>query len=178
MNRSFIRRSATCITLSLSLLTATARRVTGESVTGLSASQVLHCERTLQGLGYWIESADGKFDDSTLSAIKAFRRINGYSNAGQPNVADLTALEKAKPFVRRAEGFPHFEVDLKRQILLFIDKSGQTDLILTVSTGSGRLFTEGGRARRASTPKGVFAVYRKDYGWHQSPLGKDRKSVV
>jgi peptidoglycan hydrolase-like protein with peptidoglycan-binding domain len=138
----------------------------------LSEPELLNCKRKLQALGYWIETPDGRLDESTLAAIKAFRRINGYWNVGQPNTFDLPALLRARPLKAKAQTGPHFEVDLKRQILWFVDDLGSVSLILPVSTGNGRLFTEGGRTRRARTPKGRFTIYRKEYGWRQSPLGR------
>jgi hypothetical protein len=147
-------------------------RAQGTSQPSLSESQLLNCERRLLELGYWVEAADGRFDDSTLVAIKAFRRLSGYRNPGPPNAADLRALEHARPLTRGTYGPPHFEVELSRQVIYFVDKGGKVSLILPVSTGSGKIFTEGGRTRRARTPKGSFTVYRKIFGWRESPMGK------
>ncbi len=137
----------------------------------LSGPEMLGCERRLLELGYWIESPDGRVDNSTVAAITAFRRVHGYFNTGHPNTADLPALESAKPF-SAAPGGARFEVDLGLQIIFFVDEAGKVSHILPVSTGSGKTFTEGGWTRRATTPKGSFTVYRKLGGWRESPLGR------
>lgn len=164
--------SIVVVILSLGHWTFTIQAQKPEPQAELSAAQLLNCERRLRELGYWVETADGGLDDSMLAAIKAFRRVNGYKNLGQPNAADLPALESAKTLTSRTEEGPHFEVDLRRQIIYFVDGAGKTSLILPVSTGSGKIFTEGGNTRRARTPRGRFTVRRKIYGWRESPLGK------
>lgn len=161
---------AIILILGHSTLTTSAQKLI--SPPELSASQLLSCERKLRELGYWVETADGVLDDSTLAAIRAFRRVSGYKNLGQLNAADLPALENAEPLMSKAEEGPHFEVDLTRQIIFFVDEGGKASLILPVSTGSGKIFTQGGSTRRARTPKGRFTVRRKIYGWRESPLGK------
>lgn len=161
---------ATVFTLSVTVSSVGAQNKTRS--TKLSAAELLGCKSKLHTLGYWIETNDSRLDESTEAAIKAFRRITGYWNFGPPNALDLPALERAKPLSVNAQSSPHFEVQLKRQILYFVDSFGSVSLILPVSTGSGRFFTEGGKTRRARTPKGRFTIYRKEYGWYQSPLGR------
>ncbi len=56
-------------------------------------------------------------------------------------------------------------------MLFVVDATGEVQRILPVSTGSGELFTEGGRTRRAVTPTGMFKVQRKIAGWRKSTLG-------
>lgn len=162
------------ITLPLLLLGLTLMAFDGRAATpaaALSVSEMSGCERRLLELGYWIESPDGRVDESTVAAITAFRRLHGYFNTGRPNADDLHALVSAKPLSAEPGG-ARFEVDLGLQIIYFVDESGRVSHILPVSTGSGRAFTEGGRTRRAKTPKGSFTVYRKLYGWRESPLGR------
>ncbi len=137
----------------------------------LSVSEMLGCERRLLDLGYWIVSPDGRVDESTVAAITAFRRVQGYFNTGRPNADDLPALENAKPLSAEPGG-ARFEVNLGLQIGFFVDEAGRVSHILPVSTGSGKKFTEGGWTRRARTPRGEFTVYRKLDGWRESPLGR------
>jgi N-acetylmuramoyl-L-alanine amidase len=161
-------------TLPLLLLGLTLTAFDGQAaapVAALSESGMLGCERRLLELGYWVESPDGRADDSTEAAITAFRRVQGYFNTGRPNADDLPALESAKPLSAEPGG-ARFEVDLGSQIIFFVEESGRVSLVLPVSTGSGRKFTEGGWTRRARTPRGDFTVYRKLYGWRESPLGR------
>jgi len=137
----------------------------------LSESQMLDCERRLLDLGYWVESPDGRADESTVAAITAFRRVQGYFNIGRPNSADLPALEGARP-LSADPGGARFEVDLGLQIIFFVDEAGRVSRILPASTGSGKKFTEGGWTRRARTPRGDFTVYKKLYGWRESSMGR------
>jgi len=169
MNNSLNKK---LLLLLLGLLTLTASGRSLEPPADLSESQMLNCEFRLRDLGYWIETIDGRPDDSTLAAITAFRRINGYENLGPPNVTDLPALEKARPLMAMADEGAHFEVDIRRQIIFFVDENGRIGHILPVSTGSGQVFTEGEKKRRAVTPRGRFTVYRKMYGWREGPLGQ------
>jgi len=75
-----------------------------------------------------------------------------------------------------AEGLSDAEISearrlLDQQVLLVIDGMGAAPRILSISSGSGKLFTEGGWTRRAITPTGRFEVHRKIEGWRKSPLG-------
>jgi lipoprotein-anchoring transpeptidase ErfK/SrfK len=170
MSRARLKSPTLLLLLGLSLTAAPAgaRAPAGR----LTPSQMLACERRLLELGYWVETPDGVEDESAVSAITAFRRVSGYVNTGRPNEADLRALGEAKPLVTDASGGARFEVDVRLQIIYFVDDGGRVSRILPVSTGSGQLFTEGGRTRRARTPKGSFTVYRKLYGWRESPMGR------
>lgn len=159
-------------TLALCLLWQAAPARADEPPAALKGADLMVCERRLRALGYWIEAADGRLDDSTIAAIAAFRRVNGYVNLGYPNAADLPALERAKPLRARAGRVARFEVDLRRQVMFFADEVGRVSLILPVSTGSGMTFVANGRTRVASTPRGRFRVFRKMDGWHESPLGR------
>jgi hypothetical protein len=67
--------------------------------------------------------------------------------------------------------YPHVEVDIDRQVLFVVGCGGAPLRVLPISSGSGKLFTEGGETRRAITPRGRFKVYRKIEGWRKSPLG-------
>jgi N-acetylmuramoyl-L-alanine amidase len=156
----------------LGLLALIASGRSPDSPADLSRSQMLNCELRLRDLGYWIETIDGKPDDSTLAAIKAFRRINDYENLGQPNGTDLPALDKTRPLTAKIDEGAHFEVDIRRQIIFFVDMNCRISHILPVSTGSGQVFTEGEKKRLAETPRGRFTVYRKMYGWREGPLGQ------
>jgi lipoprotein-anchoring transpeptidase ErfK/SrfK len=81
----------------------------------------------------------------------------------------------ADPLGTRAEPretpFSHIEVNLSRQTLSVVDESGKVSKVLPISSGSGKMFTSEGVTRRAVTPRGRFAAYRKIPGWRKSPLG-------
>lgn len=138
----------------------------------LSQVQLITVELKLAQLGYWVDSVDGILDERTVAAIAAFRRVNQYHNFGDPNTADLRPLSKATPFKIRSREVPHFQVDLKRQILFLVDERGNTSLFLPISTGNRQTFIDGKRTKFAITPRGTFTVVRKRYGWHETSLGQ------
>lgn len=138
----------------------------------LSQVQLITLELRLAELGYWVDSADGILDERTLASIAAFRRVNQYRNSGDPNTLDLRFLRKATPLKIKPRGVPHFQIDLKRQILFFVDERGNTSLFLPISSGSGQTFIDGNRTKFAITPRGAFTVFRKRYGWHETSLGQ------
>jgi hypothetical protein len=140
--------------------------------TELYETEFLEVETRLLDLGYWVGDVDGRFDENTSAAIAAFRRVNGYENYGAPNAADLAPLTKGSPLKLQGTGDSHFEIDLEKQVLFFVDAQGNVGKILPVSTGSGRVFRYGGRIQFAKTPTGVFTVFRKLVGWHTSSLGR------
>lgn len=142
------------------------------NTTELYETEFLDVETRLQDLGYWVGDVDGRFDESTSAAIAAFRRVNGYENYGAPNAADLAPLTKGSPLKLQGTGDSHFEVDLEKQVLFFVNAQGNVGKILPISTGSGRIFRYGGRTQFAKTPTGVFTVFRKLVGWHTSSLGR------
>ena len=63
------------------------------------------------------------------------------------------------------------KIPILRNNLFFVNETGEISRILPISTGTGKKFTEGGRTRRAVTPKGTFEVFRKVENWKKSPLG-------
>lgn len=145
----------------------------GQSVDGsaLTEKDVSFAEEKLYKLGFWIKRRAPDTDESTRYAVLAFQRITGVKQTGILSAKEITMLKTAKPVVPRYIGRSHIEVDLKKQILFFVNESGKVSYILPVSTGTGKKFTEGGRTRRAITPKGNFKVFRKVEDWKESPLG-------
>jgi len=166
-----MKRATLLLTLAFSIgLNAQAQRT--KMPGPLTQVQLFTLELRLAELGYWVDTADGILDERTLAAIVAFRRVNQYQNLGDPNTVDLPFLRKATPFKIRSRGVPHFQVDLKHQILFFVDERGNASLFLPISSGSGQTFVDGERTKFAITPRGTFTVFRKRYGWHETSLGQ------
>jgi lipoprotein-anchoring transpeptidase ErfK/SrfK len=84
---------------------------------------------------------------------------------------ELTALREAKRPTPREGGYAHVEIDITRQVLFVVDATGMVTKVLPVSTGSGAVYTDGGKKHLAYTPRGNFTVYRKINGWRRSTLG-------
>ncbi|HWP43592.1 MAG TPA: L,D-transpeptidase family protein [Blastocatellia bacterium] len=142
-----------------------------QATTSLTVEDTREAEERLSELGYWTGPVDGKLDEGSRHALIAFQKVEGRQRTGKLGPGELEALRAATRPKPIEGGFAHIELDLARQVLFVVDASWTVSKILPVSTGTGKLFTEGGRTRRAITPRGRFTVYRKINGWRRSPLG-------
>ncbi len=139
---------------------------------GLSSDDINEAERRLSELGYWTRLRDGTFTkDSLRHALIAFQKVTGRQRTGRLTTEELQAVRTANRPLPLESGHTHVEIDLARQVLFIVDREAGLTKILPVSTGNRKLFTEGGRTRRAITPTGRFTVQRKINGWRKSPLG-------
>jgi len=137
----------------------------------LSDAEISEARRLLDQLGYWVSLEATGNDVSLHHAITALQKIEGRERTGILTREGLEVLRGARMPQPLESEYPHLEIDLDRQILLVIDGMGAAPRILSISSGSGKLFTEGGWTRRAITPTGRFEVHRKIKGWRKSPLG-------
>lgn len=135
-------------------------------------AQILEARSLLGELGYWVKLDLETFDDSLKHALIAFQKVEGRARTGQLTEDELSALLAARRPTPRETGKPHIEVDVQKQILMVVDCCGAVLRTLSISSGTGKPFTEGGRTRMACTPCGRFTVFRKIRGWHTSPLGR------
>lgn len=157
----------------ISIICVKAQASSEKNIVVLNDKDILAAEKKLSRLGFWLGKTGGDIDETRRYAWLAFQRLEGLKQTGEPGKKELLRLlvsssGRLKP---KVAGYAHFEVDLKKQILFLVDESGKISHIIPVSTGTGRKFSEGGRTRRAVTPPGVFAVYRKAEHWKESPLG-------
>jgi hypothetical protein len=137
----------------------------------LSDADISEVRRLLDQLGYWVSLEATGNDVSLPHAITAFQKVEGRERTGILTREELEVLRGARMPQSLESAYPHLEIDLDRQVLLVIDGMGGAPRILSISSGSGKLFTEGGRTRRAIMPTGRFEVHRKIKGWRKSPLG-------
>lgn len=137
----------------------------------ISEKGISEARQHLAKLGYWVKEDVIGLDESLRHALIAFQKIEGRQRTGRLTLEDLQTLQAARRPLALESGSPHIEIDLNRQVLFIVDGGGLVSKILPISSGSGKLFTEGGRTRRAYTPCGQFTVYRKIAGWRKSPLG-------
>jgi hypothetical protein len=137
----------------------------------LSDAEISETRRLLDQLGYWVRLEAAGNDISLHHAMTAFQKVEGRERTGVLTREDLEVLRGARMPQPLEPEYPHVEIDLDRQVLLVIDGMGVAPRILSISSGSGKLFTEGGWTRRAITPTGRFEVHRKLKGWRKSPLG-------
>ena len=132
----------------------------------------LEVERLLSKLGYWILKVDGKPDASTRHAITAFQKVEGRQRTGTMSAADLRALRTAqRPEPRYPKAPEHIEIDLKRQVLFYVDETATVTRILPISSGNGKRYFDQGQWKVANTPRGLFNVGLKINGVRHSSLG-------
>lgn len=126
----------------------------------------------LRSLHYEPGRVDGFYDTGTVAAVWAFQRAQGLKRNTAVPASTWRRLKhprKIRPLVRH--GSPRrVEIDLRDQRLV-VYRRGKPVLITHVSTGSGKRYCSAGRCERAVTPTGDFRVFRRDKGWHRSPLG-------
>lgn len=138
----------------------------------LNPTEIRDVEQRLQELGYWTGPVDGKFDETSRSALIAFQKVTGRSRNGALTRAERSAVLRSERPVPVESGPAHIEVDLSRQVLFFVDDNGIVTRTLPVSTGSGKDFFAEGFERTAVTPPGRFTVQGKVAGWKKSALGR------
>lgn len=136
-----------------------------------TAEMVNKAEQHLLEIGYWGGLTGDRTAARTRYAVLAFQRVEGRSQTGKLDAADIEALLSAKRPIPRETGYAHIEVDLQRQVLFVVDQNSAVTLVLPISSGSGKLYTFEGKTSRAVTPRGRFTVYRKVNGWRKAPLG-------
>jgi lipoprotein-anchoring transpeptidase ErfK/SrfK len=124
-------------------------------------------------MGYFVPVVDGVFGDDTLHAVMAFQKANRIGVDGAVGPETRKALKDPVKLVPK-ETTPerHVEVDIDRQILMFVWQ-GRVTHVFDTSTGSGNTFqNESGDTVLAHTPRGHFAIDRKIDGPHTSFLGE------
>lgn len=142
-----------------------------QSKRSLTSAEIREAEQRLSGLGYWTGPIDGNFDGSSEHALIAFQKIEGRKRTGKLTAGELEALKLAARPEPRDSTYPHIEVDLKRQVLMVVDASGQATHIIPVCSGNEGSYWDHGQIHRAHTPRGKFTVLRKINGWRRSSLG-------
>lgn len=137
----------------------------------LTQAEVWEAERRLCQLGYWTGPIDGVFDNGSKQALIAFQKIERRKRSGKLTRDELEAIRLAKRPEPVDTTYPHVEVDLARQVLIFVNEKGNAASILPVCTGNEKLYLDGETWARAHTPRGKFLVTRKIKGWRLSRLG-------
>lgn len=118
-----------------------------------------------------LKEAKARLKEMGYPTITTFQKWEGLKPTGRITRDDFEAIMSAEPPQPRDVGYAHVEVDLDRQVLLFVDSDGVIQKMLPVSTGSNKLYNEKGIRGLAYTPRGRFRIYAKIAGWRESPLG-------
>jgi hypothetical protein len=115
-------------------------RVTGitpHAGPGDSGPTVRLLQSRLSNLRY-VVSRSGRFDDSTVRAVIAYRKMRGWSRIGVASndvIRGLLARKGRFPVKFPSHG-KHVEADLSRQVLALIGRGGKVERIYTTSSGS------------------------------------------
>lgn len=166
----FLGMCAVSVSAQPDTLTSPVRR-TQKAAPAPTEDELAEARELLGELGYWVISEAKGMDASLRHALIAFQKVEGRARTGILTKDELSVLRSARRPAAMEIGYPHIEVDLKRQVLLVVDCCGAILRILPISSGSGEWFTEGGRTRRAVTPVGRFRVAWQLKGWRKSALG-------
>lgn len=143
---------------------------TGKRPASLTRAETKEAELRLAKMGYWTGPVDGLFDTASRSALIAYQKWERRAITGQLTSDELEAVRASAPPQAREPGYEHVEVDVDRQILLFVSDEGSVR-VLPVSTGNDKPFAAEGQTSIAYTPRGRFLVYEKKAGWGTGPLG-------
>src|SRR5215831_18949270 len=103
----------------------------------LTAEMVNKAEHHLSEIGYWAGATGDKAVERTRYAVLAFQRVEGRTQTGKLDAADIAALSSATRPAPRETGYAHIEVDLSRQVLFVVDQNSAVTLVLPISSGSG-----------------------------------------
>jgi peptidoglycan hydrolase-like protein with peptidoglycan-binding domain len=132
---------------------------------------VLALQQRLVGLGYWLGTPDGVFDDSTQQAVFAYQKAARIGSDGVVGPVTKAALVQGVVPQPRSTSGSMVEVDLERDLLLVV-QDGKVQEILNTSTGGGYWYTSDGVTALAQTPTGQFSVYRQVDGMVVDSLGQ------
>lgn len=140
-------------------------------VLGDHAKIVATFQRHLFSLGYWIDTTNGTFDDSTQQAVYALQKAANLPADGVVGrVTWLAWYNDVKPKIRPIKGNA-VEVNLAKDLLLIV-RNGKLATILNTSTGGGYTYTSQGVTSVAITPRGVYNIQREVNGLVTDSLGQ------
>jgi lipoprotein-anchoring transpeptidase ErfK/SrfK len=138
---------------------------------GDSGPAVTLLQKELLGLGYWVDTTDGSFDDSTQQAVWAIEKAAGLTTDGVAGPAVWGALfHHVLPTIRSASGYL-IEVNLNTDLVMVINND-KIQWVLNTSTGGGYTYTDSTGTYVAQTPTGVFNTYTAINGLVTDSLGQ------
>lgn len=127
---------------------------------GSRGAAVVALQKRLAALGYWVGTTSGRYDHETGQAVMALQKVAGLTRDGIMGPKTWAVLDKGvRPIPRSTKGRV-LEVDLTRQVLLFV-VDGTLRHVVNTSTGT----------KADPTPRGTYRVFRQIDGWRKAPLG-------
>lgn len=146
---------------------STAKKTTAKKTTtvlrqGAKGAEVVALQKRLSSLGYWTGTPNGTYGYSTMQAVMAIQKVAGLGRDGVAGPSTRAAIDRGvRPSARTKTGRA-VEIDLKRQVILFVD-GGTVRMVLNTSTGT----------KATPTPTGSYRVtWGYSNGWRTAPLGK------
>ncbi len=137
-------------------------------------------QQRLLDLGFWLESAGGRYGLTTQQAVMAFQKYHGITADGTlgPETAALLSETTERP-VGRIDAGTLVEIDKGKQVLFFI-VDGRVEWVLNVSTGSEIPYVEEDQntpgeiqSGDSGTRNGLHDVYfQRPDGWWEGDLGE------
>jgi peptidoglycan hydrolase-like protein with peptidoglycan-binding domain len=145
-----------------------------------SGDETARIQWRLLELGFWVQSADGKYGLTTTQAVMAFQKYIGLPASGSVDADTAAWLSNLteRPHGRSDTG-TLVEIDKGKQLLFFV-VDGKSQWILNVSTGNGKEYTEPDKNTPGETisgvsltPDGLHEVSReRPEGWWEGDLGE------
>src|SRR5580704_7451837 len=137
---------------------------------GAGGAAVASLQQQLYALGYWVDTTNGSFDDSTEQAVFALQKAAGLQTDGVVGPSTWAALSAGVvPHPRPMAGY-QIQIDLENDLLMVVN-NGHLEWTLNTSTGGGYTYTQDGVTSVANTPTGVFQTFRVVDGTVVDSLG-------
>ncbi|MDN5715787.1 MAG: L,D-transpeptidase family protein [Janibacter sp.] len=111
--------------------------------------------------GYWHSGSDGVYGQTTQQAVMAVQKVYRLPRTGVADPATRAQIDRMGRKVPRDRSGTVIEIELDRQIMLFV-VNGRTKWVFNTSTGAA-----GWR-----TPRGKFRIFRQINGMRYAPLGE------
>jgi lipoprotein-anchoring transpeptidase ErfK/SrfK len=138
---------------------------------GNTGPAVLALQKRLSSLGYWVGQPDGAYGDSTQQAVFALQKAAGLARDGIVGPQTAAALAHGVVAHPKSTSGHLIEIDLSDNILMVVT-NGHLDAALNTSTGGGYRYTSRGITSTATTPTGIFHIFRQVDGASNGPLGQ------
>jgi lipoprotein-anchoring transpeptidase ErfK/SrfK len=137
---------------------------------GANGAAVVALQNDLLSLGYWVDTTNGSFDDSTEQAVWALQKAAGLPRDGVVGPATWAALNAGiVPHPQSTSGYV-VEINLELDLIMVVN-NGHVQWTFNTSTGGGYTYTQDGTTNVAITPTGHFTIYNATNGLVVDSLG-------
>ena len=119
------------------------RRVPPTVQLGSSGPAVASLQTQLYTLGYWVDTTNGSFDDSTQQAVWALQKAANLPRDGVVGPATWAALQAGVVPQPRAESGYQIQINLENDLIMVVNNNHLL-WTLNTSTGGGYTYTQDG----------------------------------